>query len=629
MNVEIVGDELLCGGSLLLELMRSDDPPGLRAEVRRTPRGEGWEFGLEWTNVATMPKRIDVLDALTARLSAPDRWRAQWFASAWGSEFEPVESADVEGLHIEVRSGRSSHGAHPLLLLASPDAAVIVTIAWSGNWRFEVDRSGVLRAGISRHDFGVVLQPGEVVRAPSVLLAAGRDLAEAGRRLSGAVGEGIPRSAWSESMPTEWNHWWPFEDQDIDEPTFLREALAARSLGVDVATLDAGWFGSSKLDADWQAERGDWGSVNVARFPSGLEKLAADTRSSGAEFGIWIEPEAVGAAARLRNNLPELIATRSRPDTAAKITVSLDATDPTFLGYVCLGSPAGRGFVLESMVALVETTGARWLKLDFNVDPGSGCDRIDHGHGADDGLFRHYEGLYEVLDAFRDRHPDVILESCSSGGLRMDVGIARHVHCQFLSDLDWTEHHLQVLWAASLILPPAAILHWSWSQWRGEHPDQRRDLAMLSAVEFDRELRAAMLHRFGVSFIVTDMSPPLAERLALHLDDYRRLIAPVLRRGVLTARTEQPLRHGRGERRPVFQVDDGTAHLLAVFDLDAREGHVQAGWSGLDAHAEYDVYEVAAGLPTWRATGAELMRGTSRPGVSWLALARRVETPPA
>lgn len=610
----VTGGELRHAERTVWAYDNADVSEGLRIERRRERRGQAWELTAAYVNESASPVRIESLDALDVRIADGADWTATWFTSAWGSEFEPVSADVTGGLLVEVSSGRSSHGAHPILILSSSDVVVIVAIAWSGNWRFEIDERGVLRGGVSPRDFGVVLEAGEKVNAPSVFVATGAGLAEAGRNLAGAIGHLIPRTVWSDSMPTEWNHWWPYEDLGIDESTFLEQARAAGALGVELATLDAGWFGSSEIDSDWQQQRGDWTDVNLARFPSGLAALADATRAAGVEFGIWIEPEALGAGARTRTELPEIVATRSRPDASTKITVSLDPSDPTFLGYVCLGSPAGRDFVARSLSTLIGETGARWVKIDFNVDPGSGCDRTDHGHGADDGLFRHYEGLYQVLDAFRAQHPEVIVESCSSGGLRLDLGIARHVHCQFLSDLDWTEHHLQVLWATALWLPPAGILHWSWSQWRGEHPDQRRELAALTAAEFDREIRAAMLHRFGISFVVTDLAPHLGERLAAHVADYRRLVAPILRRGVLSADGAQPLRHGRGERRPTFQVDDERSHLVASFDLDARGGALTTAWSRLDPTAVYDVEEIAGNGPRWSATGSELMSGVTAAG---------------
>ncbi|KZE89779.1 alpha-galactosidase [Microbacterium sp. TNHR37B] len=596
-------------------------PGAVREHRAWTRRGEAWEASLEVAAPEDAPGHVTELDALVARL-APRDWTARTFASAWGAEFERVEHPAVEGLHVGVRTGRSSHGAHPIVALETTGLVVLVSVAWSGNWRIAID-DGVLRAGVEPHDFFIDLAAGESVVAPSVFVAHGATLADAGAALAAAVGGIIPRSPRSDAMPTEWNHWWPYEDREIDADTFLAESRVAAAVGLEVATLDAGWFGSADRTADWQTERGDWERENTVRFPGGVVALADRVRETGVDFGVWIEAEALGADARARRTHPEIVATRSTPDGAVRITVSLDPDDPTFLGYVCLGSSAGRTFVLDAMEDIVTRTRARWLKLDFNVDPGSGCDRDDHGHGRGDGLFRHYQGLYEVLDLFRQRHPDVVLESCSSGGLRIDLGIAQHVHCHFLSDPDWTEHHLQVLWGASLMLPPAAILHWTWSQWLGDHPAQRRPWAELSEAEFDRSLRAALLHRTGVSIRLTELPAHLRERLATHVQAFRSRIAPLLVDGVLTTLTPPPLREGRGCRQPVFQLDSRHGHLLAAFALDTASENVTLAWRGLQPDARYDVTPLADDEAPFTATGAELRAGTTRRGCSWLWLAVR------
>ena len=388
--------------------------------------------------------------------------------------------------------------------MPGPGTALIVTPAWSGNWHIHALAGGRVTAGISPWELVVELAAGESVTAPSVVLSAGATLDDASLALQAAVRDHwLPRTPFTDSVPVEWNHWWPYEDQEVTEAVIAANAAAAVELGIEIATVDAGWFGAADAASDWQEQRGDWHLVNTERFPSGLAALGQTIRDAGTLPGIWIEAEAVGAASRLRAEHPELLALRvdgRRHDPSYRLmTVSLDPDDPTFLGYVCLGSEAGRAHVLSSMDRLIQTTGARWVKLDFNVDPDAGCTRTDHGHGAGDGLLRHYQGLYAVLDELRRRHPELLLESCSSGGLRIDLGLARHVHAFFLSDPDYTEHHLECVWGASTLLPPLGVLHWSWSQWRGAYPPSQLDWAALDDDAFDTMLRAAMLHRFGVS----------------------------------------------------------------------------------------------------------------------------------
>lgn len=616
--------------------------------ARRIAGQPVWEHTLVLRNDGEHPVTITRMDPLS--LVAGAAWRTHGFHSAWGDEFRPLDGHAGHHLVLESRSGRSSHGMIPWLGLErgpvagysgtaasgrvpggdQPPAALTVAPAYSGNWHIHAMAGGSITAGISPWQFFVELAPGESVTAPCVVLTVAESLDAASRALQRAVADDwLPRTAFTDAVPVEWNHWWPYEDQEVDEGVIAENARIAADVGIEIATVDAGWFGAADPTSYWQEQRGDWTSVNTARFPSGLAALGQSIRDAGVLPGMWIEAEAVGAHSLLRAAKPEAMAhsvEARRADPSYRVqTESLDPDDPTFLGYVCLGSPAGREHVLESMSTLITTTGARWIKLDFNIDPDAGCTRTDHGHGAGDGLLRHYEGLYAVLDAVRERHPEILLESCSSGGLRIDLGLARHVHGFFLSDPDYTEHHLQVLWGVRHLLPPIGILHWSWSQWRGDYPPSRRDWATLGTDEFDRMLRAAMVHRFGVSLRLPELRPELLERLREHVALFRAELVPFVRDGVLQPLTASPERGGFGERAPSIQVNhpDGRV-LLAVFVLEGGVRPAGVRLQGLEPNTTYRVRDLADG-DVRRMSGVELIEDGlallgDDPITSWLLI---------
>lgn len=607
--------------------------------ARRVANEPVFEVALTLRNDGEHPVTITRMDPLA--LDAGPVWRTHAYRSAWGDEFRPIAGHAGHDLVLESRSGRSSHGMIPWLGLerggtgsgpgaGAPPAALTVTPAYSGNWHIHAMAGGRITAGISPWQFWVDLAPGQSVTAPSVVLTIAETVDAASLALQRAVAaDWLPRTPFTDSLPVEWNHWWPYEDQEVDEQVIAANARVAAEVGIEVATVDAGWFGAADPTSYWQEQRGDWSSVNTARFPSGLAALGQSIRDTGVLPGMWIEAEAVGAHSLLRAAHPEAMAHSvegRRADPSYRVqTESLDPADPTFLGYVCLGSAAGREHVLASMSSLITETGARWIKLDFNIDPDAGCTRTDHGHGAGDGLLRHYEGLYAVLDAVRERHPEIMLESCSSGGLRIDLGLARHVHGFFLSDPDYTEHHLQVLWGASRLLPPVGILHWSWSQWRGDYPPAKLDWAGLSADDFDTTLRAAMLHRFGVSLRLPELRADLLERLRVHVALFQQHLAPIVRDGVLQPLTPTPERGGFGERAPAAQLSaPGDRHVLAAFVLDGAPRPAAIVPRGLDAATRYTVTDLATGAAA-TAMGADLLEhGTPLTGAaavtSWLLL---------
>ncbi|HTO04817.1 MAG TPA: alpha-galactosidase [Opitutus sp.] len=539
------------------------------AEIARVAGATAWECRLTLRNTGATEIVVTRADAFVGRLEGD--WRGHAFSSQWGEEWEPAEFAVDTSRDFAVHSGRSSMGWNPWLGLQNTEVgAVVIAPVWSGNWHIDLEPTDsgetFVAAGISPWKFSYTLRAGAGFEAPSVLIAFGADLNEASVALTRAVAKTLPRSDASEALPVEWNPWWPYEDKDINEDIFLANVDVGSRLGIEVSTLDAGWFGASDATTAWWDIRGDFAHENRARFPHGIAWLADETRRRGQKFGIWLELEAVGLKAKLRSEQPELLARRDVDPPAEP----LDPADPGFLGYICLGSQAGRVHARNLLESLVEKTRCEWLKLDFNLDPKAGCSRTDHDHGAGDGLYAHYRGLYALLDEFRAAHPDVIVEACSAGGLRIDAGLLRHVHCVFLSDPDWTRHHLQVVHGTSRLLPPAAMLHWAMSEFRWKHPKQTLDLRdpALTQETFDALVRAAFMHRFGISWRLPDLPERWRERLARHIEVYQREVRPFVRGGDLRRLTETPRRDGSGEQQPAFQLSVGDRHLLIAISLE-------------------------------------------------------------
>jgi len=560
-----------------------------------------WEFKLSATNLSSAAISLSRLDSAALALQGAT-WRVESFASAWGDEFRPKTATTAHDSFFGVRSGRSSHGESPIVYFVreSDGYTVIVSPAWSGNWHIDVLAGGYVSAGISTWNLNLAIEPNETVNAPSVVVAAGASKEIAQRNLQSTIRDNwLPRTKTTDSIPVEWNHWWPYEDAEVTQEVIIENAKLSQDMAIDAIVVDAGWFGESKLDTNWTDLRGDWSLVNLARFPDGLAKLGESILEMGKSPGIWIELEAVGAKSELRRSLPGAMARDEsglRPDPSYRVgTVSLDPSDPGFLGYVCLGSPEGWAHTYNSVKTVVSTMQARWLKMDFNIDPGFGCTRTDHGHGAGDGLLRHYEGLYKLLDQIRSDFPALLIEACSSGGLRVDLGLAKHVHCFFLSDPDYTEHHLQVLWGTAHMLPPLAILHWPWSWWRNGYEPSQLDWSKVEVETFDVMMRAAMFHRIGVSYPLPKMPARLLERLRYHLEVFKQHVAPILASSNLVSLTDSPLRGNLGERNSAWQLTSNVedeVHLVLSMKLEDSAVAARFKPTQLDGNREYDVVDL-------------------------------------
>jgi alpha-galactosidase len=185
----------------------------------------------------------------------------------------------------------------------------------------------------------------------------------------------------------------------------------------------------------------------------------------------------------------------------------------------------------------------------------------------------------------------VILESCSSGGLRIDLGLMQHTHVTFLSDPDWPEHDLQLFWGASTMLAANVCLHWGYSEWIGDHPRQKFNPhdPKLTLHQLDYYTAISQLGVFGFSQKLPELPEWVAERFAFHARLYQTQIERFVREGDLYRLTDQPKRDGRGERWAAFQysLPGAAEHLLFVFRLDGGEAERKVRLRGLQPEETY------------------------------------------
>lgn len=579
---------------------------GLFIECHRTDY-EGTEVSERWVTVRNGGERSVRLEgAESFVIGLPkDSYRLMYYTSGWGEEFESVyKSLDAtEDFVLETRKGRSSRDVHPWFTLFGADGGMVSAAPmWSGNWAFRFRPNGEqgmeVSGGLQTWEFWKTLQPGDAFESvrTAVVTAPGVDLNDITVQYA-KVGRAFwyPRNTLSESLPIEWNHWWSYEDKKINEETFLANVRKAAEMDIDICTLDAGWFGPIDPESNWYDIRGDWDMVNTVRFPNGIRPLADACHEAGMKFGLWCEIEALGKDAAIAKRRPDLPALRDgRP-----------------LGYVCFGNPQAREWAFETLDRLITEYRCDWIKLDFNLDPEAGCNREDHGHGAGDGLFEHYKGYYEVLSRVRAKHPEVLLESCSSGGLRIDLGLLRETHTTFLSDPDWPEHDLQVFWGASTMLAPNVCLHWGYCDWLGDHPKQKfnpRDPS-LQPHQLDYYTRISMLGGFGFSQKLPELPEWVAERFVHHTGIYKEHVSRFVRTADVYRLTEQPKREGRGDRWAAFQysIPESDEHLFYVFKLPGGEESRTFRLKRLDANAVYRLRSLGGG-ETRELSGSELMR---------------------
>ncbi|MCR2820951.1 alpha-galactosidase [Lederbergia panacisoli] len=507
----------------------------------------------------------------------------KYFKSGWGNEYHPVNNELTKPLILESRAGRSSEAIHPFVLLEGKEKLSLYTVAWSGNWilRFEPNVDVLtISGGLSNWELSKTVGPQEKLESIHVLVAktASKDMNILSNELSSYGKHFIyPKNELLEDPLVEWNHWWKYEDLDINEAVFKANVDVAKEIGIDVCTLDAGWFGPSDSESHWFDWRGDWELVNTSRFPSGIKALANYVHDKGMKFGFWCEIEGLGKLARIRETHPSLPAMRDDED----------------LGYICYGNREAQEWAFTILDPIITDYGCDWIKLDFNLNPGAGCNRCDHGHDSGDGLLEHYNGYYQVLSRIREKHPNIILENCSSGGLRTDLGIMKQTHLNFLSDPDYSFHKFQSFWASSILLASSNILHWMWSKSRekneGGYHFPPLDLELCTKKQLDFHVRAGMVHRFGLSHPLSTYNKDVIKKLKKDIQFYKEKVFPFILNADLYRLSGQTMNNGvDGDLWSAYQyvMPDRDKSIVFIFCMDDNDKTRNFKFFGLNKNAD-------------------------------------------
>jgi alpha-galactosidase len=232
---------------------------------------------------------------------------------------------------------------------------------------------------------------------------------------------------------------------------------AASEAGAEYFVIDAGWYDD---DEGWWDSVGVWEPA-VARFPGprGIYEVLDHIRERGMIPGLWLEPEVVGVRSPMATTLPE--EAFFRRDGVRVIETGRHHLD--------LRHPAARAHLDNVVDRLVGEWGVGYLKLDYNINAGSGTS--DHpGETPAAGLLGHNRAHLGWLDDILDRHPGLVVENCASGGMRMDQALLSRLQLQSTSD----QQNL-LLYAPIAAAAPTAVTPEQGAVWAYPRPEDSLD----------------------------------------------------------------------------------------------------------------------------------------------------------
>jgi alpha-galactosidase len=273
-----------------------------------------------------------------------------------------------------------------------------------------------------------------------------------------------------------------------DFDTLKALADKAKQSGVERFVVDDGWFGSRRDDT---TALGDW-QISPQVWPEGsksLKALADYVHALGMEFGLWFEPEMIS---------PDSDVAGAHPDWIAKPTPNRLPMQGRSQQVIDLSNPEARGYILGCMDALVGGLGIDYIKWDHNklvteaVSPRSGRPMV-HAQTL---------AVYEIFRALRQKHPGLEIESCASGGGRIDLGILEFASRVWVSDCVDPVERATIQRYTSLLVPPEMM---------GEHVGASPAHSTMRATS--QELRMAMAF-FGHMGIEWNLLKQSAQSLA-------------------------------------------------------------------------------------------------------------------
>ncbi len=435
--------ELAAGGwSITLE----DALLALRVEVELTLTDEGMlRARTSVTNLGTT-----VYSLLSLSTSLPIGATAAEvldLSGRWCREQHPQRQSLRYGTWLrEYRHGRTGHDSSVLTAVGSEGFGNRTGRVWathfgfSGNHATYVERASI---GATRIGNAELFSPGELELAPSEKYTSPYTYAS----YSAAGVDGITstfhsfvraRSTHPRSpRPVVLNTWEAvYFDHELEN--LLDMAARASAVGVERFVLDDGWFRGRRND---KAGLGDW-YVDDDVWPNGLTALIDGVRALGMEFGLWVEPEMV-------NEDSDVI--RAHPDWISGPGAGRTPEQWRYQQVIDLVNPDAWKYVYDRIDALLTDNKISYLKWDQNRD------LTEMGHAGAPSTHAQTLAAYRLFDALRAAHPDVEIESCSSGGARVDLGILERTDRVWASDCnDALERQTIQRWTGT-VLPPELV----------------------------------------------------------------------------------------------------------------------------------------------------------------------------
>lgn len=329
------------------------------------------------------------------------------------NDFEPYQTPIEKPLAFNPGNGRPSDAVLPYFNIEGAGNGITLGIGWPGQWAcvFEPDGSSV-RAVAGQETTRFVLHPGESVRSPLIAIGAYDGSWIDGQNLwrRWMVAHNIPKingtvippqhAACSSHQLNEM-----LNANEANQKAFI-DGYRKQGIKPDYWWMDAGWYPNN---GGWWYT-GTW-EVDSSRFPNGLRAISDHAHAQGIKTIVWFEPERVHPGTWLFTEKPQWLL-RSK-------------ADPNACALLDLGNQDARSWLTEHVSGLIDRQGIDFYRQDFNINPLSYWREADEPNRQGITENRYVQGYLAYWDALKSRHPSMPIDTCASGGRRLDLETLR------------------------------------------------------------------------------------------------------------------------------------------------------------------------------------------------------------
>lgn len=416
-------------------------------------------------------------------------------------------------LETGIQSISSTRGAsgqqNPFFALKRPDTnehqgeVFGFSLVYSGNFlaQVEVDHYDVARLtmGINPFDFKWLLESGESFQSPEVVMVYSfKGLNDMSQTYHTLYRTRLARGKWrDQERPVLINNW-EGTYFDFNEEKILEMASASKELGAELFVLDDGWFGQRDDDT---TSLGDW-FVDKRKLPNGITGLAEKIKELGLEFGLWFEPEMVSKVSKLYKNHPDwIIHVPNRQTSHGRNQFVLDFSRKEVVDYI-----------YGLMAKILRDAPISYVKWDMNrymTEIGSAKLSADRQREV---AHRYILGVYDLYERLTSEFPDILFESCASGGCRFDPGMLYYAPQAWASDNTDAIERLKIQYGTSFVYPISSI---------GAHVSAVPNHQVGRITSIDTRANVAYFGAFGYELDVTKMTAEEKESVMKQIAFYK------------------------------------------------------------------------------------------------------------